>query len=234
MPHCELYSGARIPAIGLGTFGSDHAGPTRSPRPSEARTRSGTAISIARRCTAMRTGSAPCSSCSTSGVPREELWVTSKLWNDKHGEDDVIPSCRQVARRPALDYLDMYLVHWPFPNFHPPGCTWSRAVPTPALYPRELHEDVAADGEAGGSRTGAAHRHLQHDDSEAASCCCATRASGRRSTKWNCTRISSSRSCSSSCAPTASSRSATRPIGLARTGRSATARRTTRSISKTR
>ena len=31
------------------------------------------------------------------GLKREEIWVTSKLWNDKHGEEDVIASCRQVA-----------------------------------------------------------------------------------------------------------------------------------------
>jgi alcohol dehydrogenase (NADP+) len=57
-----------------------------------------------------------------SGIRREDLWVTSKLWNDKHAETDVIPSCRKSLADLQLDYLDMYLVHWPFPNFHPPGC----------------------------------------------------------------------------------------------------------------
>jgi len=57
-----------------------------------------------------------------SGVRREDLWVTSKLWNDKHGETDVVPSCEKSLRDLQLDYLDLYLVHWPFPNFHPPGC----------------------------------------------------------------------------------------------------------------
>src|SRR6202022_1326634 len=55
-------------------------------------------------------------------LEREELWVTSKLWNDKHGEDDVIASCKQSLADLQLSYLDLYLVHWPFPNFHPPGC----------------------------------------------------------------------------------------------------------------
>ena len=55
-------------------------------------------------------------------MPRDALWVTSKLWNDKHGERDVAPSCEQTLRDLRLDYLDCYLVHWPFPNFHPPGC----------------------------------------------------------------------------------------------------------------
>jgi alcohol dehydrogenase (NADP+) len=56
------------------------------------------------------------------GLKREELWITSKLWNDKHAEADVIPSCRKSLADLGLDYLDLYLVHWPFPNFHPPGC----------------------------------------------------------------------------------------------------------------
>jgi diketogulonate reductase-like aldo/keto reductase len=55
-----------------------------------------------------------------SGVKREELWVTSKLWNDKHS--DVIGSCWQSLKDLRLKYLDLYLVHWPFPNFHAPGC----------------------------------------------------------------------------------------------------------------
>jgi serine/threonine protein phosphatase PrpC len=56
------------------------------------------------------------------GVKREDLWITSKLWNDKHAEKDVIPDLPQIAEDLQLDYLDLYLVHWPFPNFHPPGC----------------------------------------------------------------------------------------------------------------
>jgi diketogulonate reductase-like aldo/keto reductase len=55
------------------------------------------------------------------GVPREELFITSKVWNNMHG--DVIASCKQSLADLQMDYLDLYLVHWPFPNFHPPGCS---------------------------------------------------------------------------------------------------------------
>jgi alcohol dehydrogenase (NADP+) len=46
-------------------------------------------------------------------VKREELWITSKLWNDCHEEEHVIPSLRQSLKDLQLDYLDLYLIHWP-------------------------------------------------------------------------------------------------------------------------
>ena len=55
-------------------------------------------------------------------APREAFWITSKVWNDKHAARDVESSCKQSLRDLRLEYLDLYLVHWPFPNFHPPGC----------------------------------------------------------------------------------------------------------------
>ena len=69
-----------------------------------------------------------------SGIEREELWITSKLWNDKHGEDDVIASCRKSLADLRLEYLDLYLVHWPFSNFHPPGCDVSSRSPDAKAY----------------------------------------------------------------------------------------------------
>jgi len=44
------------------------------------------------------------------------------LWNDMHGEDDVIASCERSLGDLQAQYLDLFLVHWPFPNHHPPGC----------------------------------------------------------------------------------------------------------------
>jgi diketogulonate reductase-like aldo/keto reductase len=55
-------------------------------------------------------------------APRQDFWITSKLWNDKHAPKDVESSCKQSLRDLRLEYLDIYLVHWPFPNYHPPGC----------------------------------------------------------------------------------------------------------------
>ena len=56
-----------------------------------------------------------------SGIKREELFITSKVWNDMHGKGDVLRSCAQTLKDLKLDYIDLYFVHWPYPNFHPKG-----------------------------------------------------------------------------------------------------------------
>lgn len=44
---------------------------------------------------------------------REEFWVTSKLWNNAHGGDEVLPALKKTLTDLNLDYLDLYLMHWP-------------------------------------------------------------------------------------------------------------------------
>lgn len=122
VPQRVLYTGAKMPAIGLGTFGSDHV-----PADEVAQAVLGAAAVGYRHfdCAAVYGNEAHIGEslriAISNGIPREELWVTSKLWNNKHNPADVIPSCKQSLHDLQLDYLDMYLVHWPFPNHHDPG-----------------------------------------------------------------------------------------------------------------
>lgn len=51
-----------------------------------------------------------------SGVPREQLFVTSKLPGRHHGYDDAVASTRESLDRLGLDYLDLHLIHWPNPS----------------------------------------------------------------------------------------------------------------------
>jgi diketogulonate reductase-like aldo/keto reductase len=127
-----------MPAIGLGTFGSDRYGPA------EVAAAVRGALEVGYRhvdCAAVygneREVGEALRDAIRGGLAREALWVTGKLWNDKHAEADVIPAFERSLRDLQLEYLDLYLVHWPFPNFHPPGCDVSSRSPDARPY---LHE----------------------------------------------------------------------------------------------
>jgi len=123
VPQRMLSSGARMPAIGLGTFGSDHVSAGQIAQAVKAAARIGYRHFD---CASVYGNEAwigeALADVIASGVRREELWITSKVWNDMHAPEDVIASCKKSLADLRLNYLDLYLVHWPFPNFHPPGC----------------------------------------------------------------------------------------------------------------
>ena len=136
VPKRKLFTGAEIPAIGMGTFGSDRF----------------TAEEIANAVVgAIEVGFRHIDCASVygnedligkalkkaldGGIKREDLWITSKVWNDRH--DDVIESCKQSLKDLQLDYLDLFLVHWPFPNYHAPGCDVDSRSPDAKPY---IHE----------------------------------------------------------------------------------------------
>jgi diketogulonate reductase-like aldo/keto reductase len=49
----------------------------------------------------------------SSGVPREQVFVTTKLWNDDHGYDRALRAFDASLKRLGLEYVDLYLLHWP-------------------------------------------------------------------------------------------------------------------------
>ncbi|MGE5607095.1 MAG: aldo/keto reductase, partial [Bacteroidota bacterium] len=122
VPKRTLYTGAKIPAVGLGTFGSDRFSGEQIAEAVKG------AISVGYRhidCAAVYGNEhligESLQEVMQAGIKREELWITSKVWNDMHGDGDVLLSCAKSLKDLKLDYLDLYLVHWPFPNYHAPG-----------------------------------------------------------------------------------------------------------------
>lgn len=139
VPYKTTHTGSRIPAIGLGTFGSDKYSADEVAEAVRG------ALQVGYRhidCASVygnqhKVGEA-LREAQAQGLKREELWITSKLWNDKHAEADVIPDCERTLRDLQLDYLDLFLIHWPFPNHHAPGVDVNSRDPHAIPY---IHEN---------------------------------------------------------------------------------------------
>ncbi len=87
-----------------------------------------------------------------SGVPRDEVFVTTKLWNSDHGYDETLRACQRSLRDLGLAYVDLYLVHWPVAGrrretwkameaLYAKG--WARAIGVSNYMPRHLEELLA-------------------------------------------------------------------------------------------
>jgi 2,5-diketo-D-gluconate reductase A len=69
----------------------------------------------------------------SSGIPRDELFVTTKLWNSQQGYESTLGACEKSLGRLELDHVDLYLIHWPVP-------TEGRALDTWRAFER-IHEE---------------------------------------------------------------------------------------------
>ncbi|KAK4703434.1 hypothetical protein P7C70_g2785, partial [Phenoliferia sp. Uapishka_3] len=76
-----------------------------------------------------------------AGVPRSELFLTSKLWNTSHRPDLVEPALDDTLKELGVEYLDLYLIHWPVP-FEPRPATH-----TTELFPLNEKKEVSIDTE---------------------------------------------------------------------------------------
>ncbi len=140
IPKILLNTGDKIPVIGLGTFGSDTYSNDEVAQAVKFAIKNGYRHID---CASVygnekEIGRALSDLIADNTIKREDLWITSKVWNDMHGDREVIASCKQSLKDLQLDYLDLYLVHWPFPNYHAPGCDVSSRNPDSKPY---LHED---------------------------------------------------------------------------------------------
>lgn len=122
IPSKTLFTGVKMPGIGLGTFGSDKYNAQQVAEAVYGAIKTGYRMID---CAAVyqnedSIGEALNKVLSDGIVKREELFITSKVWNDMH--KNVLQSCQKSLKDLQLEYLDLYLVHWPFPNYHVPGC----------------------------------------------------------------------------------------------------------------
>src|SRR6185437_12341015 len=105
----RLSTGREMPAIGFGTWELGAGRPTQ--RAVATAIRSGYRLIDTARIygneadvgAAMR----------SAGTSRESLFIATKVWNDDQGYDSTLVACESSLRRLQVDYLDLYLIHWP-------------------------------------------------------------------------------------------------------------------------
>lgn len=119
VPTITLHDGATIPQLGFGVF---------QVPPDEAEQVVTTALQAGYRsidtAAAYQNEAGVGRAIAASGVPREELFVTTKLWNDDQGYDETMRAFDTSLRELGLDQVDLYLIHWPRPRADRYVDTW--------------------------------------------------------------------------------------------------------------
>jgi 2,5-diketo-D-gluconate reductase A len=133
IPKIELHDGVEIPQLGFGVF---------QVPPEDTRAVVEDALEAGYRhidtAAAYRNEKGVGEAIAASRIPREELFVTTKLWNSQQGHDEALAAFESSLGRLGLDRVDLYLIHWPVP-------TEDRFVDTWRAFER-IHEE-------GGART---------------------------------------------------------------------------------
>lgn len=125
LPKRYLYNGDSIPPMGIGTFGSDKYSAEEIADAVYGAIQYGYRLID---CASVyqnedKIGQVLRRAITEKIVNREELFITSKVWNDMHGPGKVLESCQKSLKDLQLDWIDLYFIHWPFPNYHAPGCS---------------------------------------------------------------------------------------------------------------
>ena len=111
-PSLPLNTGTSIPQVGFGVFRAARGEETRS-AVAEALRRGYRHVDTAR---AYQNEADVGAALADSGIPRDELFITTKLWNDDQGYDEALRAFDGSLELLGLDYLDLYLLHWPVPG----------------------------------------------------------------------------------------------------------------------
>ena len=113
IPALPLNNGNRIPQLGLGVFQVDNAEDTKNA------IKWALAAGYRHIDTAAYYGNEQWvgEAIRESGLKREDIFVTSKLWNSERGYDETKAAFQATLDRLGLDYLDMFLIHWPAPGY---------------------------------------------------------------------------------------------------------------------
>ena len=122
IPGFTLNTGASIPCIGMGTFGSDRVSPDEVAQAVAGGIREGWRLFDCAACygNEAQIGKVFRAAMDEGVVRREDLFIMTKVWNDMHR--DVAASCKKSIADLQCGYVDMLFIHWPFPNYHPPFC----------------------------------------------------------------------------------------------------------------
>ncbi|MEU5366673.1 aldo/keto reductase [Streptomyces sp. NPDC005925] len=110
-PAYTLNDGTTLPALGLGTWPLDDDGAERAVLSALE-----TGYRLLDTATNYRNETGVGRAVARSGVPREDIVVTTKLPGRHHGYEETLASFEESRRRLGLEYVDLYLIHWPLPR----------------------------------------------------------------------------------------------------------------------
>jgi diketogulonate reductase-like aldo/keto reductase len=109
-PHLRLHDGVDIPRLGLGVYLSGAQTEGAVQRALEVGYRHVDTAAI------YRNEAAVGAALRKSRIPRNDVWITTKLWNDDHGYERALRACEKSLDRLGLNHVDLYLLHWPVPK----------------------------------------------------------------------------------------------------------------------
>ncbi|MEY4263212.1 MAG: hypothetical protein RLY88_920 [Actinomycetota bacterium] len=170
MPQLTLNSGQRIPQLGLGVYKvSQHIAVDLVKNAVDAGYRRIDTAALYGNEAEIGQGVREC------GLAREELFITTKIWNDRQGYDEALVAIDESLNRLNIDYVDMLLIHWPCPTQNLFVETWAafqeaqkggkiRGIGVSNFQPAHLEKLMAAGGTIPALNQVEMHPGLQQSD----------------------------------------------------------------------